>query len=152
MGSTDSNTSSSSSSSSSSILWGETILHAVNQIKLSYLLHCGGINWWPGYFCNGYCTCVCCTGFVLSTLIGWPLVRLRATAHTRLRAHDHFASSTLIGGKRRSWFKFTSHYAWGTNRVCECKMGVESTWIPTWHLMDHVSWSAGLFSKTASWR
>ena len=24
---------------------------------------------------------------------------LRATSHTRLRAHDHFTSSTLIGGK-----------------------------------------------------
>ena len=25
-------------------------------------------------------------------------------------------------------------------------------WIPTWHRMDHVSWSFGLFSKTTSWR
>jgi hypothetical protein len=24
---------------------------------------------------------------------------LRATSHTRLRAHDHYTSSTLIGGK-----------------------------------------------------
>ena len=24
-------------------------------------------------------------------------------------------------------------------------MGVKSTWIPTWHQMDHVSWSLGLF-------
>ena len=30
-------------------------------------------------------------------------------------------------------------------------MGVKSTWIPTWHWMDHVSWSLGLFSKIASW-
>ena len=26
----------------------------------------------------------------------------------------------------------------------ECKMDVKSTWIPTWHRMDHVSWSLGL--------
>ena len=32
------------------------------------------------------------------------------------------------------------------------KMGVESTWIPTWHRRDHVSWSLGLFFKVTSWR
>ena len=33
-------------------------------------------------------------------------------------------------------------YAWGTNGVCECKMvDIKSTWFPTWHRMDHVSWS-----------
>ena len=26
----------------------------------------------------------------------------------------------------------------GTNGVCECKMDVKSTWILTWHRMDHV--------------
>ena len=51
-------------------------------------------------------------------------------------------------GERRSWFKFASHYAWGTNWVCECKMDVE----PTWHQMGHVSWSLGLCSKTTSWK
>ena len=54
--------------------------------------------------------------------------------------------------KRRSRSKFASHYAWGTNGVCECKMVVKSTWNPTWHWMDHVSRSLGLFSKTVSWR
>ena len=49
--------------------------------------------------------------------------------------------------KRWSWFKSTSYYAWGTNGACECKMDVKSTWIPTWHQMDHVSWPLGLFSK-----
>ena len=31
-----------------------------------------------------------------------PITRLvlRVTSHTRLRAHDHYTSSTLIGGKR----------------------------------------------------
>jgi hypothetical protein len=52
--------------------------------------------------------------------------------------------------KRRSRSKFASHYAWGTNRVCECKVDARSTWIPTWHRMDHVSWSLR-FSKTTSW-
>ena len=41
-----------------------------------------------------------------------------------------------------------------TKYICECKMDVKSTWIPTWHPMDlrkdHVSWSLGLFSKTTS--
>jgi hypothetical protein len=45
-----------------------------------------------------------------------------------------------------------SHYAWGTNGACECKMDVKSIWIPTWRRMDHVSWLLGLFSKTISWR
>ena len=49
--------------------------------------------------------------------------------------------------KRWSWSKFASHYAWGTDGVCECNMDVKSTWIPTWHWMDHVSWPLGLFSK-----
>ena len=49
--------------------------------------------------------------------------------------------------KRRSRSKSTSHYTWGTNGVSECKMDIKSTWIPTWHEMDHVSWSLGLFWK-----
>jgi hypothetical protein len=49
--------------------------------------------------------------------------------------------------KRWSRSKFASHYARRTNGVCECKMDVKSTWILTWHQMDHVSWSFGLFSK-----
>jgi hypothetical protein len=49
--------------------------------------------------------------------------------------------------KRQSRSKFaSSHYASGTNGVCECKMDAKSTWIPTWHRMDHFSWSLGLFS------
>jgi hypothetical protein len=31
-------------------------------------------------------------------------------------------------------------------------MNVKSAWVPTWHQMDHVSWSLGVFSKTTSWR
>ena len=53
--------------------------------------------------------------------------------------------------KRWSQSKFASHYAWGTNAICECKMNVKSTWLPTWHQMDHVSWSLALFFKITSW-
>ena len=67
----------------------------------------------------------------------------RATSHTQLRARDHHTSSTLISGKDGVRSKFTSHYARGTNGVCECNMEVESTRILTWHRMDHVSWSLG---------
>jgi hypothetical protein len=34
---------------------------------------------------------------------------LTATSHTRPRTHDHYTSSTLIGGKRGSRSKFTLH-------------------------------------------
>ena len=57
----------------------------------------------------------------------------------------HFNHSHWWNRRNRS--KFASHYAWGTDGVCECKMYVKPTWIPTWHRMDHVSWSLGLFSK-----
>ena len=50
-----------------------------------------------------------------------------------LQAHS------LVKGRSRS--KFAAHYAWGTSRVCECKMDVKSTWTHTWRWMDHVSWS-----------
>ena len=73
--------------------------------------------------------------FAYETECPWPL-------HFK---HSHW-------WKRRSRSKFASHYAWGTNGVCECKMDVKSTWIPTWHPMDHVSWSLGLFSKITSWK
>jgi hypothetical protein len=46
---------------------------------------------------------------------------------------------------RPSWSKFALHYAWGTNGVCECTMDVNSTWTPTWHRMNHVPWSLGIF-------
>ena len=40
----------------------------------------------------------------------------------------------------------------GSKELCECKMDVKSTWIPTWHPVDRVSWSLGLSSKSTSWR
>ena len=65
----------------------------------------------------------------------------RATSHTRPRARDHHTSSALIGGKGGVGPSLLpSHHAWGTIEVIsECKMDVKSTWIRTWHRMDHVS-------------
>jgi hypothetical protein len=65
-----------------------------------------------------------------------------------------YTSSTLVGGKGGARSKFASpHYARGTDGViCECEMDVKFAWTFTWHRMDHVSWSLGLFSKTTSWR
>ena len=73
-------------------------------------------------------------------------IDLRATSHTRLRARDHYISSTLIGGQGRAGPS-------SLHTIIEGPMEyVKSTRIPTWHRMDHVSWSFGLFSKTISWR
>jgi hypothetical protein len=59
---------------------------------------------------------------------------LRATSHTRLRAHDHYTSSTLIGGKGRVGPSSLHTTLEGpTEYVCECKMDVKSTWMLTWH-------------------
>ena len=49
--------------------------------------------------------------------------------------------------KRWSRSRFASHYAWGTTGVRECKKDVKFTWILTWHRLDHVSWSLGLFTQ-----
>ena len=51
------------------------------------------------------------------------------THDTRLRARDHCTSSPLIGGEAEP-VKFASHYVWGTNGVCQCKMDVKWPWNP----------------------
>jgi hypothetical protein len=50
---------------------------------------------------------------------------LRVISHKRLRTCDRYISVTLIGGKDGAGHKFASHYASGTNGVCECKMDVK---------------------------
>jgi hypothetical protein len=70
-----------------------------------------------------------------------------ATSHTRLKARDHCTSSKSHQWKRWSRSRFASHYTSRTNWVSWCKMDVKSTWIPTWHQVDHVSWSLVVFSK-----
>ena len=42
----------------------------------------------------------------------------------------------LVGKGGAGPSSLPSHYVWGTNRVCECKMDAKSTWMPTWHRMD----------------
>ena len=74
------------------------------------------------------------------------LPQAHSTHETESPQPVHFKPSDWW--KRRTWYKVTSHYTWGTNGVCGCKMDVKSTWTPTWHRMDHVSWSLGSFSKT----
>ena len=68
-------------------------------------------------------------------------LQLRATSHTRLRARDHYTSSILIGGKGGASPSSLHTKLEGPTKVCECKMDVKSTWIPTWHPSDQVSWS-----------
>ena len=64
---------------------------------------------------------------------------LRATSHMRVRAHDHYTSSTLIGGKGGDGpSSLCTTLEEPTEYISECKMGVKSTWIPTWHQLDHV--------------
>ena len=86
------------------------------------------------FYCRLAFFFVCCGNnkgyFTHETGSSWPL-------HFK---HSHWWN-------RRSRPKFASHYAWGTDRVCECKMDVKPTWIPTWHWMDHCSWSLGLVPK-----
>jgi hypothetical protein len=72
---------------------------------------------------------------------------LRATSHTRLRARDHCTSSTLIGAKGGAGPSSLPTTLEGPTELCECKMDVKSTWIPTCHQMDHVSWSLEFFFK-----
>jgi hypothetical protein len=70
--------------------------------------------------------------FTHETESPWPLLHFK---------HSHW-------WKRRNWSKFaTSHYAWGTNGVCDGKMDVKYTWTPTWHRMGHVSRSLGILFK-----
>ena len=106
---------------------------------------CNIVNLWRSNFVVGRFTCS-----VSDTT--WAVCNL-GSLHTQ---HWEPVITTLQAlsfmEKKRSQSKFASHYTWGTNGVCECKMDVKSTWIPTWHRMDHVSCSLGLFLKPTSWR
>ena len=94
---------------------------------------------WVGYFmCNWESVVMCGSKtykghFTHKTESPWPL-------HFK---HSHW-------WKRRSRSKFASHYAWGTNGVCEWKMDVKSTWIPTSNgSCFMITWT---IFKTTSWR
>jgi hypothetical protein len=78
--------------------------------------------------------------FTIMLLDYLPKIVLRATSHTRLRARDQYTSSTLIGGKGGAGPSLLHTKLEGpTEYICECKMDVKSTHIPTWHQMDQVS-------------
>jgi hypothetical protein len=70
-----------------------------------------------------------------------PILDTKCKGHFSHKTKGHFKHSRWW--KTWSWTKFASHYAQGTNGVCECKMDEKSTW----HQMNHFSWSPGLFSK-----
>jgi hypothetical protein len=58
------------------------------------------------------------------------LFGLRATSHTRLKAQDHYISSTLIGGNSRAGPSSLHITLEGPMEyISECKMGVKSTWM-----------------------
>ena len=75
-----------------------------------------------------------------------------ATSHMRLMAHDHHTSSTLIVAKGGAGPSSLHTRVEGPAEFVNARWILKSTWIPTWHQMDHVSWSFGLFLKTISWR
>ena len=74
-------------------------------------------------------------------LVEWArgLHGIRATSHTRLRAHDQYTLSTLIGGKGRVNPSSPHMTLEGPTEYVDA-MDVKSTWLLV------------LFSKTISWR
>ena len=73
--------------------------------------------------------------------------RVRATSHKKLRARDHYTSSILIGGKGGAGPTSLHTMLEGLTEYVNARWMVKSSWVPTWHRMDHVSWSLGLFSQ-----
>ena len=79
---------------------------------------------------------------------------VRATSHTRDREPVTIALQALSVVEKAELVQVCLHTVLEgpTEYICECKMDVKFTWIPTWHLMDHVSWSLGLlFKKPPLW-
>ena len=71
--------------------------------------------------------------------LGILLGKVRAASHRRLRAHDHYTLSTLIGGEGGAIPSLLHTTLEGPTEYVNSKMDVKSTWIPTWHRMDHFS-------------
>jgi hypothetical protein len=76
--------------------------------------------------------------------------------YRNVRAHDHFKYSHWW--KRQSQSKFTSHYTWGANGVCNCKMDVKvymdsymasngSCFMVTWTIFKNHLLEVGLARK-----
>ena len=72
---------------------------------------------------------------------------LSLVCEVALRARDHYASSTLISGKGGAGPSSLPTMPEGPTEYVNSKMDVKSTWIPTWHRMDHISYSLGPFQK-----
>jgi hypothetical protein len=66
----------------------------------------------------------------------------------RLRAHEHCISSTHIGGKGGPCPSSLHTTLEGPTEYVNARWMYKPTWIPTWHQVDRVSWSIGLFSNT----
>ena len=88
------------------------------------------------------------------TSLSGILLDIRATSHMTLRARDYYTF------KHSHWWKtwsrsksVASHYAQGTNGVCECKMDVEvymDSYMATNGSCFMVTWT--ILKKTTSWR
>jgi hypothetical protein len=72
------------------------------------------------------------------------------TSPIRLRARDHCASSTLIGGNGGAGPSLLHTTLERPTEFVNARWMVKSTWIPTWDSMDLVRWSFGLFSTITS--
>ena len=84
---------------------------------------------------------MCIEGIEVASLV-LTLMMVISVVHSIGDSQSHFTHKTESPWpfhfghshwwKRRSRSKFASHYAWGTNGVCEYKMDVKSTWIPSY--------------------
>ena len=75
---------------------------------------------------------------------------LRATSHTRLRAHDHCTSSTIAGGKVEPVQVHCTLCL--RDQYNKCMHDESNVYMDSYMASkDHVSWSLGLLSKTTSW-
>ena len=63
-------------------------------------------------------------------------LQLRATSHMRLRAYDHYTSSTIIGGKGRPSPSSLHNMLEGITEYVNAERMCKSSWIPTWHRLD----------------
>ena len=71
-------------------------------------------------------------------LFTWQDSLKKTTSHTRLRARDYCTSSTLIGGKGGAGPSSLHTTLEGPTEYVNAIWMIKSTWIPTWHPMDHV--------------
>ena len=100
--------------------YNSPLLLLIKRCKLSYFIG----YWWPQPY---EVACTPNIGPSYISALSWK-PKGHFTRETESPWPLHFKHSH--SWKRRSRSKFTSHYAQGTNGVCECMMDVKSTWIP----------------------